>query len=102
MTVPMVQLEIAAHAVEGVPMVMTVTSASRLHSDFCNVIVVSCGLRRGQADAAHGTQPHVGVLGLWHLHGEFALTLLELDQRWGIPPAGSGLWAMRPCSTSCG
>src|SRR5947209_4314298 len=81
----MVQLCRAAQAVEGVPMVMTVTSARRRQSDLCNFIIVSCGLRRCKSDTAHGTQPDIGVFGLRHIYREPALTLLELGKRWVTP-----------------
>src|SRR5262245_10449917 len=80
MTVVMVQFDITPQTVDGLSMVMTVSSTRRLQSDFLHFIVVSCGLRRGQSDAAHGTQSDIGVLGLRYLHREPALTLLELDQ----------------------
>src|SRR5215471_19271377 len=86
MTVVIVQFDIAPQTVDGLSMAMTVSSTRRLQSDFLHFIVVSCGLRRGQSDAAHGTQPDIGVLGLWHLQREPALPLLELDQRWMMPP----------------
>src|SRR6516165_1937028 len=80
MMVLMVQFDIAPQTVDGLSMVMTVSSARRLQSDFLHFIVVSCGLRRGQSAATHGTQPDIDLLGLRHLHYKPALTLLELDQ----------------------
>src|SRR6516164_5594113 len=80
MTVVIVQFDIAPQTVDGLSMAIAVSSTRRLQSDFWHFIVVSCGLRRAQSDAAHGTQPDIGVPGLRHLHHESALTLLKLDQ----------------------
>src|SRR5262247_705468 len=80
MTVVIVQFEIAPQTVDGLSMVMTVSSTRRLQSDFLHFIVVSCGLRRGQSEAAYCTQPDIDVPGLRYIQREPALTLLELGQ----------------------